>query len=346
MLDYIRFSRIKRKVLSHTWAVRTGLLVVLLASGVMGVFLLTKIATVTRIPVYFHLISKFASAPVEELASEKGRTNILIMGKAGGDHSGPELTDTMLVASVSLDNPSASVISIPRDTWIPEAKAKINSAYYYGKIPLAKSLTGEVVGVPVHYAVLIDFSGFTKIIDILGGIEVNVERSFTDAMYPISGKENDTCGGSDPKYLCRYETISFNAGEQTMDGTTALKFVRSRHAEGTEGTDIAREARQQEIIGAIKNKILNPHLLLTPKKDLEIYRVVKASIETDITPDSAVVLARKFFDSRNNINSFIIPEGLLINPPISKIYDNQYVFIPKAGNGKWDEIHKWVASIL
>jgi len=131
-----------------------------------------------------------------------------------------------------------------------------------------------------------------------------------------------------------------------MDGTTALKFVRSRHAEGTEGTDIAREARQQEIIGAIKNKILNPHLLLTPKKDLEIYRVVKASIETDITPDSAVVLARKFFDSRNNINSFIIPEGLLINPPISKIYDNQYVFIPKAGNGKWDEIHKWVASIL
>ena len=81
------------------------------------------------------------------------------------------------------------------------------------------------MGQPVHYALLIDFSSFKKAIDVLGGVDVNVERSFDDFHFPIEGKENDSCNG-DPTFSCRYEHVSFKKGWQKMDGDTALKFAK------------------------------------------------------------------------------------------------------------------------
>ena len=66
-----------------------------------------------------------------------------------------------------------------------------------------------------------------------------IPKAFTDSQYPIAGKENDACGG-DATFACRYKTVQFQAGSQHMDGKTALMYVRSRHAEGDEGTDFAR----------------------------------------------------------------------------------------------------------
>src|SRR5690606_11303223 len=117
-----------------------------------------------------------------------------------------------------------------------------------------------VTGEPVHYAMVMDFSGFKEVIDTLGGVEVDVEHSFTDTEYPIAGRENDLCDG-DPEYRCRYETIEFKQGRQYMDGETALKFVRSRHAEGDEGNDFARSACQQRVISAIREKVLTTGIL-------------------------------------------------------------------------------------
>ena len=93
-------------------------------------------------------------------------------------------------------------------------------------------------------------------IDFIGGVEVNVENSFIDKEFPITGKENDLCN-NDLEYKCRYKIISFTKGVSSMDGQTALNFVRSRHAEGSEGTDFAREKRQQKVIEAIKNKLIS-----------------------------------------------------------------------------------------
>jgi len=112
---------------------------------------------------------------------------------------------------------------------------------------LAKSVAEEIVGIPVHYAVVVDFDFFQKVIDELGGIEVDVETDFVDDRYPIKGREDDLCNG-DPKFSCRYETVEFKKGLQFMDGGAALKFVRSRNAEGDEGTDLARIARQEKVI--------------------------------------------------------------------------------------------------
>ncbi len=291
-------------------------------------------------------VLNFLSPKIENVASVNGRTNILIMGKAGGVHEGSDLTDTMIVASVSLGKPSVSLVSIPRDLWIPEIRAKVNSAYYWGTqreeggIPYAKSIAEKIIGAPIHYGLVINFSAFRDIVDAIGGIEINVDRGFTDKLYPIEGKGNDPCGG-DPSFACRYETVTFNPGQQNMNGETALKFVRSRMAEGEEGTDTAREARQQKVIGEIKAEVLSPRVYLNPTRILAVFNVFKNSSETDINPVSGAVIVRIVFDAGSLVHQFLVPDELLIHPPTSKLYDGQYVFIPKAGNGVWTEIKAW-----
>ncbi len=298
-------------------------------------------------------------ASTDKIASEEGKVNILIMGKSGGSRDGADLTDTMILASVSLDAPGIKMVSIPRDIWISEIRAKINSAYFWGKtgspyfssretgggISFAKKIVGEIIGQPVQYGVVIDFSSFEDIVNALGGIEVDVENGFTDKLYPIEGREDDTCQG-DVNFACRYEIVTFDPGLQVMDGNRALKFVRSRHAEGDEGTDIAREARQQKVIGAMKDKATQPKVFLSPKTGLAILGIVKKYVETDIDLPVAGALARFTLDGSKSITQFLIPENLLVNPPISKTYDNLYVFIPKAGNGNWEEINNWFTSTL
>ena len=306
------------------------------------------------------IAANFIYPSVDKLASQGGRTNILIMGIGGAGHDGEDLTDTMLVVSVSLTRPDLAIISVPRDIWIPEIRAKINAAYYWGdkntpyfsnesfpggKIGFVKSITQEVLGVPINYGVVLDFSAFEKIINDVGGIEVNVERGFTDRLYPRSGRENDLCNG-DPTFACRYETVTFSPGTQQMDGAMALKFVRSRHAEGVEGGDLAREARQQKVIDAIGQKILTREVLLNPQTDLRLWGDLNNSLIRDIDDPTAAILARLIFNSRNSIGRFTIPDKLLFTPPASRIYDWQEVLIPSLGNGKWDAIHAWVSQIL
>ncbi|MFA5987922.1 MAG: LCP family protein [Candidatus Paceibacterota bacterium] len=357
---HIKYSRIKRKIFSHVWAVRISIILIFLA--ILGALSFggVKLFQSLGIGNIFSLAYNFVIAPTEGLASVNGRTNILVMGKAGGSHEGPDLTDSIFLVSVSLKKPGITIISIPRDLWIPEIRAKINSAYYWGSqntpyfgnlksegggISFAKSMTEEVVGQKIQYGVVIDFSAFKDIIDALGGIQVNVERSFTDKLYPIAGRENDTCGG-DPTFACRYQTITFNAGTQKMDGDTALIFVRSRHAEGTEGTDTARESRQQKVIEAIKNKVMSPKVFLSPRVDVAMLRILRKYVQTDIDGPTGAILARDGLKGDKSIHQYLIPEGLLVNPPISKAYDRQYVFIPKAGSGKWEEINNWVTGVL
>lgn len=273
---------------------------------------------------------------------------MLVMGKGGQGHEAPDLTDTMVLVSINSIDRKIVYISIPRDIWIPKIRAKINSAYYWGNqktegggLILAKSTVEEIVGQQVNHAIVLDFKVFKEVVDVLGGIEVVVERAFEDDRYPIAGRENDICNG-DPLFICRYETVKFEAGNQKMDGETALKFVRSRYAKGDEGTDEARQKRQQIIIGAIKNKILTADILLNPWKIKALYKVVTSSIETDIDMDTQAVLLREVIRSKSNLKSYIVPEDLLFNPPVSKFYDNQYVFVPVDGN--WDKVKEWVLA--
>lgn len=270
------------------------------------------------------------------LTPSRERVNILILGKGGVGHEAPDLTDTIILAS--FDQKKISLISLPRDIWVPEIRAKLNSAYYWGKqkgvgFELVDKSVETITGLKTDYNLVIDFSGFKKIIDALGGIEVEVKNAFVDEKYPIAGKENDPC------LPCRYETVRFSAGKQKMDGETALKFVRSRNAAGEEGTDLAREARQQLVIEAIKNELIKH-----PLKILLLKEVVLESIETDMTRDSLAEISGMALRARENLVLNSLPEEFLRHPPISPKYDRQYVFIPKDGN--WERVKAWILSSL
>ncbi len=306
----------RRQILSKVWLVR-GLAIVLLVV-VVGI-ICQKIVWPLAKGSYGLARSLWVSLP-----QTNGRTNFLILGIGGGIHEGPDLTDSMMVLSVRNADSSAVLISVPRDLWVDSMKAKINTAYHYGEekqvgggFILAKSAVFEMLNLPIHKVVLIDFSGFVDAIDALGGIDVNVGESFVDNDFPIVGKENDPCES------CRYETIKFEAGLQHMDGNTALKFVRSRHAEGDEGTDFARSKRQEEVITATKKKI-------SFKNIQKLYAILKQKVKTDILIDEYFALAKmstKIY--KNPIKSVNIAEPVVYNPPISAIYDYQWVLISK-----------------
>lgn len=351
-------SRLRRKLGKHIYLLRSLIVAGILLVAWLLFSLLFNYLGRTNVGFYWDVGKNFIFTPSTNIQSIDQRTNILVLGKGGKGHEAPDLTDTIILASVDHSKPSFTMISFPRDIWISPLKAKINSVYYWGNrrqpegggLILAKSTIEEVSGQPVHYALVIDFSGFKEIIDVLGGIEVDVENSFTDEKYPIAGREEDLCEG-DPEYKCRYETIHFEKGIKHMDGETALKFVRSRNAEGDNGTDLARAARQQKIVAAIKDKTLSREVLLSPKKLKKLKDAVLASVETDIPPRAAAILARRFLQSQNDTKTHVLGEELLDRPPISPEYDNLYVFIPKgeelgAEEQDWLKIHRWVECII
>jgi polyisoprenyl-teichoic acid--peptidoglycan teichoic acid transferase len=266
------------------------------------------------------------------LKSSDDRTNVLVLGIGGGTHEGADLTDTMQIVSIKHNPKSMAFISIPRDIWSETLKDKINSAYHYGELKkkggglvLSKVIVEDVVGMPIHYAILIDFSGFQEVIDRLGGVEVNVSKAFTDNEFPIAGKENDECDG-DPLFKCRYESIHFDEGLQHMDGSRALKYIRSRHAEGEEGSDFARGRRQQEVLVALKEKIMRPREWFSFSRASELMRIVDDTTDTDMNVGELVSFGKRFARIKDAQIQHISFESELYDPPLS--WYGRYVLIP------------------
>lgn len=270
------------------------------------------------------------------LKQNDGLTNILLLGIAGGTHEGADLTDTMILASVDQKTGQVTLVSLPRDIWSTTLSAKINSAYHYGeeKRPgggflLAKTIAEEVTGLPAHYTVKIDLQGLKKIIDLLGGLEIEVEKTLDDYQFPIEGKENDPCGG-DPEYKCRFQHVHFEAGKQLLTGERAIIYIRSRHAEGEEGTDFARDKRQQKLILALKTKILSPAVLLHPFKLIALYKAVDEMIDSDVPQDQLPYFWKMIAIGFRKIKTLSLEE-FLITPPTWQ-YQGQWVLIPRTGN--------------
>lgn len=293
----------------------------------------------------------------DALKKNDARTNILLLGIGGKNHDGADLTDTIILLSVSLAQNDLVLISIPRDIWISGFNDKINAAYQIGEAKkvgggfiLAKSAVEEVVGMPVHYAALIDFSGFKEIIDLINGIDLNIDETFTDNQFPLAGKENDNCGG-DPEYSCRYESVTFTKGIEHMDGERALKYVRSRYATGENGTDFSRGERQLDVISAIKNKLVTQKILFKPKKLLQFLQIADKTTKTDLVSGETLLLARKIFSDKQTIRSFDLPwnrpelnqPGLLISPS-PWLYEGLWVLVPKSGN--YNKTHEYLKCLI
>lgn len=352
------FQKLKRKILSHVKIVRGLILsVIVIIALFLGIFIF-RIVSNSFIGQAVALGRDFIFPSSSRIITNNGNINVLILGIGGAGHDAPDLSDTIILSSISTKTNKISLISVPRDIWIPDLKDKVNSAYMYGKekagikggLVLAKSTVSEILGTQIDYAIVLDFSAFKDTVDALGGITVDVKNSFTDSQYPIAGKENDNCNG-DPNFACRYTTVTFNKGLQLMDGERALEFVRSRHAEGIEGNDIAREARQQLVVNAIIKKALTPQIFTNITTDRKLIQIAKDSIITDLKPSEEATLASFVIKARSNLKSYTIPDNLLFNPPNQYLYHNDiyshaFVFIPARNDKKWDDVQAWVQSVL
>ncbi|MDP2874286.1 MAG: LCP family protein [bacterium] len=311
------------------------------------------------------------------LKQTDGRTNILILGidsRFGTSTPSATLSDTMLLGSFATSQKTADIISLPRDLWVrldTNYSGKINAAYAVRGIEATKQIVADVTGLPVHYYIVLGFEGFKEAINVLGGVEVEVEKSFDDYRYPIAGRENWECpekveaqteaqspevNDADPPeevfHPCRYEHIHFEAGRQKMDGETALQYARSRHALGSEGSDFARAKRQQRLIMAVKEKAMSAGTILNPARLNELYEAYQKYVETDINLAAAqklVALGQQI--GGGNIATYVLGDGedifgqtLLLAPAERTLYGGQYVLIPRAAD--FSAVRAWVQRNL
>lgn len=303
--------------------------------------------------------------------------NLLLLGIGGGTHAGPDLTDTIIFMHVDPVHKKITLISLPRDLWIPSIGAKVNATYTFASeknpgsgLATTEKAVGDILGQHIDYGIKIDFGGFVKFVNILGGLDINVARTFDDYQYPITGLEDATCGLSEvqiasasatiasgsatelQEFPCRYKHIHFDKGPTHMDGETALEYVRSRHALGIEGSDFARSQRQEKVISAVKAKVFSAGTLLNPVKIVDLVNTLQGSIETDIKQSQYPAFISLVQDMKGaKISSAVIDTGdmehdrygLLVNPPISAAYGGQWVLVPRAGPTDYSEIQQYVA---
>lgn len=182
---------------SHPWRKKIFYVVVALVIGfgIYGATLLFSFFSGAA----SHMKFSFWQQPVKPVDS---RINIAMFGIGGGNHDGALLTDSIIVASYYTKTHKVVLISVPRDLWVDNLNGKINSAYEMGMekknggngLKFAEEQIGDVVGLPIQYGVVIDFSGFSQAIDAIGGVDVDVPQTFDDYEYPIAGKEDSYCG--------------------------------------------------------------------------------------------------------------------------------------------------------
>ncbi len=231
------------------------LLVFLAAAGFVGYKFLAQTNQIfTGDKNLFQRLGSLLISPDKKLiGEEEGQINILLMGIGGPGHEGPLLTDTMIVANINVKTNEVVMTSVPRDFMIDlpgYGLQKINAAYAYaekdepgtGGDVILKEIE-ELTGMKIPYYALIDFKGFVKAVDDVGGVDVEIERTFTDALYP-----NYSNG-----YL---PAVTFTKGPEHMNGERALIFARSRKGNNGEGSDFARSERQKKIILALKEKAI------------------------------------------------------------------------------------------
>ncbi|MBD3238366.1 MAG: hypothetical protein GF332_01865 [Candidatus Moranbacteria bacterium] len=272
------------------------------------------------------------------------RVNILLLGKASQDYPGSNLTDTIILASYNPTTNQSALLSIPRDLYVKlpdsEQYTKLNYVYHYGQtrdgnrggIKYLSKVIKRITDQDVNYFILIDFQGFEKLVDELGGIDVTVEQPISDHRYP------------GPNFS--YQHFELDAGQQHLNGATALKYVRTRH---DPNGDFGRSKRQQQVLAALKKRFFSLGSISLMSKLNSILAIVEQNIQTDI--------------DLSEYGSFLaIAKNINIDQTATKVLDNRgsdpvltsysprinrtraYFLKPKDGN--YFRIHQIAANIF
>ncbi|OGK50698.1 hypothetical protein A3B50_03460 [Candidatus Roizmanbacteria bacterium RIFCSPLOWO2_01_FULL_40_42] len=349
-----------------------------------------------RLGIFYGKIYNPKNSVEKKPSVEKSSYNILLLGYAGGTHEGTFLTDTMIVAHVDLKKKSVVLVSLPRDIWVAVPTksgdpfhVKINTLYelellgepfpdVVGKNLVNKTIE-NIAGLPIDYFVAIDFYGFTRAMDILGGIDVNVDKSFTDERYPIEGKEKDLCGKDEQftkveKYLGDTEsTLEAERDELFKKEPNLKKFFTDitdepqnafpcryekisfakglAHMSGETALKYARSRNSPEDGGDFGRARRQQKVIeATKDKVLTIGFVPKIiplldELEEYIKTDMPAVQLNKFLGENIHANEYKITNLVLTDNEwlkSSRSSDGQFVLIPEEGEDQWNGVKLWV----
>ena len=292
-------------------------------------------------------IARFPSLP----EPEENRIDVLLVGIRGfssdediyeGGSNGEYLADTIILISFNTENEQTALVSIPRDLYVDipgYGMEKINSAYAIGEtrnyggggLQLTRALVSSISGVYVDHAVSIDFAGFQKIIDHLGGIVIYRDTPFVETKQWIhDGREGARY------WRLREASTSTEAGWEfyvpqganTMNSEEALYYARSRYS----SSDFDRMRRQQEVISAIKSKALNLGVIANPLRLLQILDLVEKNIRTDTSPSGIRTLIKLVQEVKiQDFRQYVLSSedgGLLREDRV----EGRFVLLPNSGN--------------
>lgn len=269
-----------------------------------------------------------------------GRVNILIAGNSTDDagHSGAELTDSLMVASINVTTKKVSLISIPRDLWVTYGgtNSKINAVYVAGGMNGLKSTVQEVTGLTINHTVLMNYGALKNMIDTVGGIDVTIDSDDPRGIYdPMIG-------------------FSVGNGVQHLDGTQALLLARSRNdptydgriAYGLPNGDFDRQAYQRKIADALLTKITHSTAIVNPTTLAKLVQ----SLQGNVTTDLSVGQIRRLYDLGTTSTLSLVSirtdatGGSLLADYTS--YDGQSALLPAAGAGVYSGMQAYIVSQL
>lgn len=315
---------------SHKLFQRLALIMIALLLGVGLIGGAVKALIALRILTPRSILSVAGS----DLRTDKdGFTNFLLLGVGDKDHDGIDLTDSMIVASIDPKSTHSIVmLSLPRDLYLTRSnhmgQGRINSMYrdYKWQLRREKQLSdadaskealqelgdelGRQLGMEIHYEVKVDFTAFTKAVDALGGVDLEVPKDIVDPEYPL---REGVVG-----------TFSLQAGPQHLDGETALKYARSRHST----SDFDRSQRQQELLRALAEKAKAEGIASSPGRIAAFLKIFSEHVETTMSFGELLGVGKlaEDLDQKNLISMHLNvgygydtglaePGGLLYNPP-------------------------------
>lgn len=282
-----------------------------------------------------------------------GRINILLMGRGGEGHEGADLTDTMILVSINPIDKEAALVSIPRDLYVKvpnQGSMKINAVFSTGKMSvlnkysrvtgdvqkqadqagysLVESTVSNVLGVPVHYHAMVDFTGFKQAVDTVGGVDLNAPEAVREQMR-IDGKN----------YL-----LDVKPGWQHMDGFKALAYSRSRHTSAR--GDFDRSERQRLLIVALKEKVFSLGTFSNPAKISQLSDNFGSHVQTNFSIQDL----SRLYDLTKQINSNKFQSIGLVDPPHDYLTTSNVgglsVVIPKAGVNNYKDIQSYIRNTL
>lgn len=276
------------------------------------------------------------SAPQSRPWDGASRITVLLLGldyRAWEADYGPARSDALILFTLDPASNTAGMVSIPRDLWVPipgYGNGKINTAFQLGEAyqvdgggpGLAIATVELLFGVPVDYYSYVDFNAFVRFVDEIGGVKLEVPEEIVVDL--IDGK-----------------TKRLKPGIQTLDGRTALAYVRARN---TSGGDFDRAERQQQVLMAIRNRILDFNLLpeLIAKAPI-LYNEIASGVQTNLTPNDVIKIALAFQDipeenilitsiGQQDVIFDTSPEGLDILVPVPDkirlLRDEVFVSLP------------------